>query len=89
MFRNLSRSVGEGSGSWSSALETRFQLVAHWYFDNPVMQELKVWSSFINLPHRQASYYMSVLPECLLYPLKNPSLSGIFFCITQKHSPLR
>jgi hypothetical protein len=24
--------------------------------DDPHMQELKAWSSFINLPHRQASY---------------------------------
>ena len=30
--------------------------VAQGCFDDPHMQELKVWSSFIHLPHRQASY---------------------------------
>ncbi len=28
---------------------------------------------------------MSVLPECLLYPLKNLSLSGILLRVTEKH----
>jgi hypothetical protein len=50
------------------------------------IQELKAWSSFIHLTHRQASYHMSLLTECLLYPLKNLSLPRIFFRVTEKHA---
>ena len=63
--------------------------VAHGCFDNPHMQELKVWDSFIHLRHRQASYDMSVLPECLLDSLKNLSLPVIFLRVTEKHSAFR
>jgi hypothetical protein len=52
------------------------------------MQELQVWSRFIYFPHRQASDDMPVLPEGLLYPLKELSLSAVLFCITQKHCSL-
>ena len=50
------------------------------------MQGLQVWSSFINLPHRQASDYMALLPECLLDPFNNLFLSAIFLCVTEKHA---
>jgi hypothetical protein len=63
--------------------------VAHWGFCDFHMQELKVWSSFISLPHRQTSYDMPLLPECYLHPLKNLSLPAIIFYITQKHCSLR
>jgi hypothetical protein len=63
-------------------------IVAHWCFCDTHMQELKMWSRVINLPHRQASYHMSMLPECLLDPLKNLPLSTILFSITQKHCSL-
>src|SRR4029453_13799777 len=63
--------------------------VSHWCFDNPHMQELKAWSSFIHLTHRQASYHMSVLTECLLYPFKNLSLSAILLRVTEKHAAFR
>jgi hypothetical protein len=53
------------------------------------MQELKVWGSFINLPHRQTSDDMPMLSKCLLYPFKNLSLPGILFSVTEKHSTLR
>jgi len=46
------------------------------------MQELKVWSSFINLSYREASYYMPLLSKCLLDPLKDLSLSDILFFST-------
>ena len=49
------------------------------------LQELKVWSSFIHLPHRQASYYMSLLFKRLLDPLKNLFLSAILLRVTEKH----
>src|SRR5205823_5581870 len=52
---------------------------------DPHMQELNVWRSFINLPHRQGSYFMPLLSKCLLDPLKQLSLSGILFRITEKH----
>ena len=58
---------------------------AHGCFDNPPMQELKVWESFLHLRHRQASYDMSVLPECLLDALKNLSLPVIFLRVTEEY----
>jgi len=61
--------------------------VAYWCFYDTHMQELKVWSSFIYLPHRQTSYDMPMLPECLLYPLKNLFLSAIFLRVTEKYAP--
>jgi hypothetical protein len=51
--------------------------------------ELKVWDSFINLLHRQASYYVPLLPECLLYPLKDLSLPRILLRVTEKHAAIR
>jgi hypothetical protein len=50
---------------------------------DPHMQELKIWSSFIHLPHRHTSDRMSVLSECLPYPFKNllrntPPLGNVF-----------
>ena len=61
-------------------------MVAQGCFDDPHMQELKAWSSFIHLTHRQASYHMSLLTECLLYPFKNLSLSAILPRVTEKHA---
>jgi hypothetical protein len=49
------------------------------------LQKLKVWSNFIHLPHRHAFDRMSLLPECLPYPLKNLSLSAILSRVTEKH----
>jgi hypothetical protein len=40
---------------------------------------------YINLLHRQTSYYMSLLFKCLLYSLKNLSLPRILLCVTEKH----
>lgn len=73
----------------AASVTQRIAFVAHWYFCVPHMQELKVWSSFIHLPHRQTSYYVPLLSKCLLDPLKDLSLSGILFRITQKHCSLR
>src|SRR5215831_610166 len=39
----------------------------------------------IHLSHRHASYCMPLLSKCLLHPLKQFSLSGILFCMTQEH----
>jgi hypothetical protein len=54
----------------------------------PLYAELKVWSSFIHLPHRQASYDVPLLPECLPYPFKELWLSGILGCVTEHHCAL-
>ena len=52
------------------------------------MQELKVWRSFLHLPHRQGSYNMPMLSKRFPYPLKKLSLSGILCGVTQKHCSL-
>jgi hypothetical protein len=60
--------------------------VAQGVFFDTHMQELNVWSSGRCLPHRQASYDVSLHPECLPYPFKNLSLPAIFLCVTEKHA---
>jgi hypothetical protein len=49
------------------------------------MQKLKVEAMFINLPHRQASDDVPLLPEGLPDPLKQFALPTILFCVTEKH----
>jgi hypothetical protein len=61
-------------------------ILAPWCIDNSHMQELKVWSSFIHLRHRQASYDMAVLPECLPDPFKKLSLPVIFLRKAEKYA---
>jgi hypothetical protein len=60
--------------------------VAERCFDSTHMQELKAWDSFMHLPHRHTFDRMSVLPESLLYPLKNFSLPAILLRVTEEHS---
>ena len=59
---------------------------AAWGFSDPHVQELKVWNSFIYLSHRHAFNRMPMLPERLLDPLKNLSLSAILLRVTEKHA---
>ena len=60
-------------------------MIAHRCFDDPHMQELRVWCSFIHLPHRQIHDCMSLISKCLLYLLKKLSLPGVLFCMTQQY----
>ena len=43
----------------------------------------------VHLPHRNVSDDVPVLPECLPYPFKKLSLSGILSRVTQNHPALR
>jgi hypothetical protein len=63
--------------------------VAQGCIDDLHMQELKVWRSFLHLPHRQGSYDMPMLSKRFPYPLKKLSLSGILCGVTQKNCSLR
>ena len=61
-------------------------VVAHLGSYDPHMQELKICSSFMHIPHRHASDRVPVLLERLLDPLKNLSLPAILLRVTEKHA---